>query len=578
MKLLFEAYPYQQKDVKEFCNSNGESLFAITPGNTAVFNCVGYFYSETLNDAIFILPKVLITENENGASLAFGKFKPESFIDFDNLTATPDTPAPNNAEKEFISRLAVWLYQAINQYSIRQWQNQSVDFDKISEISTSRNNEEPNTRTYLDIILQLFRFHKEHSSLFTFISLTHSGGNTHINWNKTINKKQPLILNGLPYYHEFITNTKNVNYDEQLIVLFYSVLIYLRERYHFHVLMPLNYKLISPNKIASMLETGKGTRLLRSIRKNYFKDELVSLWKLLYVFFDKSEMISSRRYHAERLVVRKFNNVFEDMIDKLLSDTSEKIPEKLRSQADGKIVDHIYVDESLTGSEEVYYIGDSKYYQDKNDVGSTSVYKQFTYAKNVVQFNVGVLDGKTEEERLRYRDSKTEGYNLTPNFFIRGKLNFDELTAENHQLSRPDDPKDQEHTMFQFKNRLFDRDTLLIQTYNINFLYVMNAYISRGGNEVFRKEARERFRKDILSRLNAKYVFYLVECQDMSQVEKFVNDNFRNLIGKMYRISENSTDILLAFDKDKPEENNIREIQKTCGLNCRQVILPIEDK
>ena len=33
----------------------------------------------------------------------------------------------------------------------------------------------------------------------------------------------------------------------------------------------------------------------------------------------------------------------------------------------------------------VYYIGDSKYYKRNTEVGEESIYKQFTYAKNVIQ-------------------------------------------------------------------------------------------------------------------------------------------------------------------------------------------------
>lgn len=580
MKLLFEEYPYSLEAIKRFCLPSGDELFIRTKRGNAVFNCVGYFYSSALNDAVFILPKVLIGSNEESSSpLAFGKYRPESLIDFDAVTASEEQVMPKEAEKEFIFRLAVWLYQAIDQYSIRQWQNQSVDSVPITEVLTHRNNADANLRTYLDIILQLFRFHKEHNRLFTYISLLHSGGVTRIDWNRTITKKTPLLVDGTPIYNNFLTQSKNINLEEELIVLFYSVLVYLREQYHFRVAMTLNYPLLPVHRIQAMIHTGKGTRFLRSIRRNYFKDELVALWKLLYVFFDKSERISSGRYHHERLLVRKFNVVFEDMIDKLLSD-GQKVPIGLKEQRDGKLVDHIYADKSLTGPEEIFFIGDSKYYQENHVVGEHSVYKQFTYAKNVIQFNVGILDGKSEDNSsMRYRDDVTEGYNITPNFFIRGKLDFKDLTAVDDKLDIPMEQSEREHTMKQFDNRLFDRDTLLIQTYNINFLYVMNAYISRGGNEAFRKKARERFRTDILRRINDKYVFYKIDCLSQEGVTAFVDKFFRRWVGKMYRTGDQSTSVLLAFEKDKDEltDEMRAEIRQHWILRDDPITLPVDE-
>lgn len=57
-----------------------------------------------------------------------------------------------------------------------------------------------------------------------------------------------------------------------------------------------------------------------------------------------------------------------------------------------------------------------------------SVAKQYTYAKNIVQdfFSPDFVDGNDEcyssgvHQGVRYRDSVTGGYSVTPNFFIRG--------------------------------------------------------------------------------------------------------------------------------------------------------------
>ena len=95
----------------------------------------------------------------------------------------------------------------------------------------------------------------------------------------------------------------------------------------------------------------------------------------------------------------------------------------LKKNDDGKIIDHIYDYQSLIDTSNIFYIGDSKYYKSNSEVGNLSKYKQFTYAKNVIQFNIDLLNKdkkETYKPKIRYRDQLTEGYNITPNFFIYG--------------------------------------------------------------------------------------------------------------------------------------------------------------
>lgn len=57
-----------------------------------------------------------------------------------------------------------------------------------------------------------------------------------------------------------------------------------------------------------------------------------------------------------------------------------------------------------------------------------AVYKQFTYARNIIQYNINdLLDfskggNSGNYDGFRYRDPLTEGYSVTPNFFVRGEV------------------------------------------------------------------------------------------------------------------------------------------------------------
>ena len=109
------------------------------------------------------------------------------------------------------------------------------------------------------------------------------------------------------------------------------------------------------------------------------------------------------------------------MVDHLIGD-SGKLAD-LKNQKDGKLIDHIYLDKSLISSKNnIFYIGDSKYYADELHPQGVSLYKQFTYARNAIQYNnidQYYLKHKKNPNSIRYRDTETEGYNITPNFFIR---------------------------------------------------------------------------------------------------------------------------------------------------------------
>ena len=313
-----------------------------------------------------------------------------------------------------------------------------------------------------------------------------------------------------------------------------------------------------------MIESGRGTRLLRSIRRKYFKDELVQLWRLLYVFFEKSESVRSGKSREEALLAGKFDRVFEDMIDKLISDD---IFADLKNNEDGKEIDHIYKDKSLVDDSQIYFIGDSKYYFYGSELEDKSIYKQFTYAKNIIQLNINIFNtppcDRNEKEckiidDVRYRDPLTEGYNPTPNFFIRGYVRSDDLAdghacytedrlCENNQLIRGN---------AHFPNRPFDRDSLVLQAYNINFLYVLASYVSNSDDSGTKKRIHDRFRADLLKVYNSRYDFFRVT--PSVDIIDFIEAHFKEYTGKMYHPS-NEPFIWFAFDKGTVSLEDLRK-------------------
>ena len=545
MKLYFEEYVYPKALLRE--NLSNEVQLQYSPnGDTAKVPYVGYFFNAQINDTVFILPKVFISENRK----AFGRYEPEKII---NLSYT-DNPLKTNGDDEVVFELSAWLYQAIDHFVER---NASSSISQGVDIQNVRPIGEKCSKTIIEIILSLRDFQKKHRNLFTYISLINASGNNKVHWAKTISKEQPLIKEHKPYYIQFRNKSKVLNFNEELISLFYSVLNYLRETYHFKFQLVQGYTLLKPSKIASMIEGGKGTRLLKKIRHNYFSDELVELWHLLYTFFEREENICSGKPYQERLLVSKFNLVFEDMIDQLISDSI--VPKELKEQQDGKIVDHIYLDKSVVDTnKQIYYIGDSKYYKETTNLGTNSIYKQFTYAKNVIQVNINLFNDNKLPFNIRYRDELTEGYSITPNFFIRGTIDFTSISSAELNLQKDyNDEKPNIH----FKNRLFDRDTLFLQSYNVNFLYVMSAYVSRNDNETIKRKIRTMFRENFVEFIDSKYDFWMLTPRSNS-LEDAVKRNFYELNGKIYRPSDEATYVILALDRNADNKSLLTQINR----------------
>lgn len=541
MKLLFEEYGYRYEDVKSLLPGY---LWTLCKDGKVKTTYVGYFFSKEIKDSVFILPKVFLDKDGN----AFKKQgqKPDGVIDADTKDNIEE------ADKEIMFSLSVWIYQAIQKFIERNPENNITDQSAIQNVIDVRGED---SETLLESVLALKKFAKEHRHLFTYISkINHSGANK-IHWDKTISRVNPLIKDGIPYYLEFRTKKKAINFDEDIIILFYSVIAYINRKYKFHIEIDVNFDLYPVSKIESMIETGKGTRILHSIRKKYFTDDLVALWKLLYVFFDKMERIEANMYHEETLLVRSFNNVFEDMVDQMLGDP--QVNKELKYQDDGKIVDHIYPYASLINENSIYYIGDSKYYKAETSLGKYSITKQYTYAKNVVQYNIDLLNSDPSKlDGLYYRDSVTEGYNITPNFFIKGIISNDEYDYSLHLANDTDeDGKIQTLINFHFPNRLFDRDTYILQTYNVNFLYVISSYVT-GEDEDIKRFIHKKFKEDLLLRFNDLYNFYLLVPKDGDITESF-NRNFRALIGKVIRPSENKNTLVLALEAKTVLRKNV---------------------
>ena len=543
MKILIEEYRYDASLIRKYLHDIDE--LDVVEGLISV-SYVGYFYnnSHDVNDCVFILPKVLI----DGNNKVFGKYAPEEIIDLDK------SPKLTDDERKFIYEFAVWIYRAIAVFKNSQRDTSIIRHKQVVKAGKGKKRL---SNTYLDIILSLIQFNRENQDFFMFILKNIHSGFNKINWSRTISRSSAVVQNGEPIYINPVNKKRQINFDEELLVIYFSILNYISDKFGFAISINCNYDLIKGKRFEHYLDKF-GVVRLRQIKYKYFSDKALQLWELCFAFFEQTHQVKVNSSINEYLLVKNFNIVFEAIIDELVGD--KDLPDRLnKKQEDGKIVDHLFMWDSLTSadtSKKVYYIGDSKYYKIGNEIGKESVAKQYTYARNVIQWNLNLFLDNVEQpgkEDYKLRDDMTEGYNIIPNFFISAKM--DEKLSYTDTIDKTDRKKNK-HFQCHFHNRLFDRDTLLITHYDVNFLFVVSLYARNNASQkqTWKTKVRNLFRKEIRQILTEKYNFYVMTAKEGVSASNYIEEHFQQLLGKIfnpYEDREHQKYYSLALDNGK---------------------------
>lgn len=578
MYILFEEHQYNSHDVETIL----KDIYVLQDVDKKVsVKYVGYFYNPHLNDCVFILPKVLLRYDETdkcdyltGVTLEDGKpATPEQVM-------TPENQDKLNKEyKKFIFEFAVWIYRAICVYYNDNPKSKAILFRRLPKSGKGKRSK---ANTFLDIVLSLIQFNNENRDFVLFTIKNIHKGNNKINWTKTISHTTAFLQDDEPIYGRLINKKRIINNEEELFVIFFSILNYLNDEFGFSTPISFQYDLIT-GKIFQHYLQGAGKTKLLQIKYKYFSDKALQLWDLCFAFFEKSHAIAINNRAQEYILAKSFHVVFEDMIDELIGTPHSDIPKGLADQEDGKRVDHLYTDLALTSVDqqkerEVYYIGDSKYYKSGNNLSSESIYKQFTYARNVIQWNINLfLDNDEvsqgykskydkEEDQKRFgkihlQDSSiTEGYDIIPNFFISAFVNDDLKYKAKENIRKHTDNNSLHSTeiSYQFPDRLFDRDTLLLSHYDVNFLYVLFLYARNKQSEkaFWKQEVRDIFRREIRDVVQKRFQIYAMRAKLGVNGMVYVKDHFYDLNGRVYQPygEDNEAYFAYARPKDKFEE------------------------
>lgn len=540
MRIFIEGESYSLDILKPIF---GDKFYMPNSVNGIIDN-VGYYHSID-NEVIYLLPKVFIDTK----GLILNKYPKDLFAEnsIDDVIESQD-------ELNWLKRFLIIFYKGLIEYRVR-YKNTNQSKGDVLQLSSSLGE---NEYSFLDIVLSFVNFHKKNKNTILFIHKKQiSAKHKKVNWGKTVRKSNPFITNeGVPIYSELNVKKKYIDTEEELLCMFYSVLNHLKTEYNFSIHIDESYTIAKGSAYEKL--AANAPKILKKIRYKYFSDTLVKMYKLLGLYFSKSNKVSIQNKNEDFIMVKYYHLIFEDMIDKLITskidtkETSKGVSlKKLKENKDGKIIDHLFEYDSLIDRDEsIFYIGDSKYYKTNNEVQENSIYKQFTYAKNVIQFNIDLLnEDKKINNNIRYRDKVTEGYNITPNFFIQGVVT-DIFDFDDDKLAI-DFHKGIKHS-YHFKERIFDRDSLFVNHYSINFLFVLQSYTNKSSFELekYRVEIHKKFRTNFVSYLKKQnlFKFYYTEFESKELLKQFIDTEFRNLTGRVYISKSNDKRLILAVN------------------------------
>lgn len=581
MKLFFETCKYNLESLGGTLSAKIKE-YASCENGVAYIKHVGHLSTSIDGkiENIFFLPKIFLykssVDSNHSNRVPFGK---SEYTDSKYIELTKEEvkslETKENWESGLFYKLPLWIYRSLDKYQKEVKNNKIVSEESVNEIiSNKRNN---NEQTLLDIVISLVDFFNNNKSLFIFIYKEANSGFNKVNWNKTVTSRYPFVEEENLIYPLVRNSRKGINFEEELMIIFFSTLRYINNVYGLDVNYDSCYTLPTEKEFLHQTNNGTISKRLKRIRNNYYNDKLIFLWNLLYLFHSKITDARAGKMKDEYLLCSKFDRLFERMVDSLASDplTKEEL-NQIKEQKDEKTIDHLMKGPSLVdASKTIYYVGDSKYYPDGESPHGSAMYKQFTYVRNIIQTQFDwyyeIMKGSKKDLYLiKYRDDFTDGYDITPNFFIGGKVRPG-YSFENHCLTRErivsNTSKGEEYLMSkQFDNRLFDRDTLFIIQYSLNLFYLLKAYSTKSSSmrDSFKQYLKKQLRTDMLATLNSTFDFYYLTPKNENEtLQDLVSRYFYFLCGKIYCIDVSNKRLIIAIEKESTVQYATRDKRET---------------
>lgn len=218
---------------------------------------------------------------------------------------------------DFLYRYAMLVYRSLQTYNSRRPDSESTEQGDIAQIISNVPN---NEHTEIDIVISLYDFYRKNTDLLVLRPKERSStAFEKTKWQRTIAKKTAFMtVHNEPVYSAVVTQHQECANDDELLLIFYAVLHYLSVEYGFPVKIPSVY----PYERVSRADFGhfahRCAQKIKAVRHRYFNDRLRKLAALLLLLFEKAR--ANNRTKTEYVLCDSYHTVFEDMIDRLLSD------------------------------------------------------------------------------------------------------------------------------------------------------------------------------------------------------------------------------------------------------------------
>ena len=151
--------------------------------------------------------------------------------------------------------------------------------------------------------------------------------------------------------------------------------------------------------------------------------------------------------------------------------------------------------------------------------------------------------------KIRLQDaSVTEGYDVIPNFFISAFVDKERKYVTQEDIKGHPDPNNpkrdkegkiipQTYISQQFPDRLFDRDTLILSHYDVNFLYVIYLYARDKASEKaqWKDKVRRIFRNEIRSVIQKQFEIYAMRARLGVDGTLYLQQHFYDLNGRVFQ-------------------------------------------
>ena len=222
MRILIEDHHYKPDELNLLLEGSDINPKHVEKDTRLSLDYVGYFYNPKIEDCVFILPKVIVdAQGRIDESLSA-----EDILNIDRKEVSEQ----KQHLLQFVYGFSVWMYRAISVYREK---NPDSDIAVSSNITQMRKGKRRDRYTFLDVILELLQFNHDNRDFLTFIVKNQHRGLNKINWTRTIAKSAAIIQDVVPVYLNPVNRKRDINFDEELLVIYYSILNHIHEYYGF---------------------------------------------------------------------------------------------------------------------------------------------------------------------------------------------------------------------------------------------------------------------------------------------------------------------------------------------------------